>query len=484
MSLKEGIGLKNFGMAFSLILLTLSVVNAADMDTPYNAGISASDQTKGVLTSGQKDKLYAPLTSDAPMTTLDGSKSGKVKFGCKDATTFRLDFYFVPKGNNTYGLIVKKGDGTLLLNTDSVVYQNYAGSRVTYTGIAISGVCDNGIVYCKGAWNDQNCYYFKYVADSKGNLSLSQVWLQDSSSRDLGQCSCTDASCGWANIVPYSYVVGSIANALMSANSKYQMSSGSWDSSQFKYTYYGMDNSNCTSASGNPYSPGDDNPSRFYSPNGGDIDRGTIDSVTAQQSFNNNSPYSIATKLQSVQYSKNGTTVQVSKPNFPYCFVSNDIGVQQEIVNPIVGGCKLKSTHLYWPYYYSGACSFNIACNSDGTYCHGDQQGCDGCGEWITVTVDGTKINVWGTTRGEGCDWDDFRSVTLDQCGSVIVPLPGVSTNAYIDTEPIYTCPSGYTMVGSSCKRDKAVLVSNDGCASYENNSECHVYNKWICNRG
>jgi hypothetical protein len=39
-------------------------------------------------------------------------------------------------------------------------------------------------------------------------------------------------------------------------------------------------------------------------------------------------------------------------------------------------------------------------------------------------------------------------------------------------------------MVGNSCKRDKAVLVSNDGCAPYKSNSKCRVHNKWICERG
>jgi hypothetical protein len=553
MSLKKRVKFKNFfRKTFLLSLLTLSAADAADMNKSYSAGIGAADQTKSVLTSGQRDKLYAPLTSDTPMTTLDGSKSGKVKFGCKDATTFRLDFYFVPKGNNTYGLIVKKGDGTLLLNTDNVAYQDNAG---THTGIVVSGVCDNGIVYCKdGVWDSQHCYYFKYSADSNGNLSLSQVWLQDSSSRDLGQCSCTDASCGWVNIVPYSYVVGGIAKALMSANPKYQMSSGNWDSSQFKYTYYGMDNSNCTAASGNPYSPGDDNPSRFYSPSGGDVDRGTVDSVIAQQSSNNNSPYSIAMKLQNVQYDKNGTTIQVSKPSLPYCFVSNDIGIQQEIVNPVLASCKLKSAWIQ----YDRGCAFSLSCNANGTYCVGYAE-CDKDGQGASITINGLNVRWYAYWYGDKWMRETSTNTTLNQCGNIsqflyypISSYPATpvyncspvcpsgyngpyydsqtrsyycvkgftkvsaqypcspssytcggnwfrkyplligttcyytdwTATIYATTEPIYTCPPGYTMVGSSCKRDKVVLVSNDGCTPYKNRSECHVYNKWICKRG
>jgi hypothetical protein len=550
---------RTLGKVVFLSLFVLGISSAADdLNNSYNAGIGAADQSKSVLTSGQRDKLYAPLTSDTQMTTLDGSKSGKVKFGCKDATTFKLDFYFVPKGNNTYGLIVKKGDGIVLLNTDNVSYQDNAG---THTGIAISGVCDNGIAYCKdGVWDSQHCYYFKYVADSNGNLSLSQVWLKDSSSRDLGQCSCTDASCGWVNIVPYSYVVGGISAALMSANPKYQMSSGNWDSSQFKYTYYGMDNSNCTAASGNPYSPGDDNPSRFYSPGGGDVDRGTVDSVIAQQSSNNNSPYSIATKLQNVQYDKNGTTIQVSKPNLPYCFVNSDIGIQQEIVDPVLKSCKLKSG---WVDYHNG-CAFGFVCNSDGTSCVGNNMahGCFNDGQYASVSISGLTVTWFGEWYGD--DWDRPASVTttLNQCGdisqflyyaigsypatpvyncspvcpsgyngpyydsqtrsyycikgltkvsaqypcspssytcsgggglfrwgnAILIGTTCYTTNwtatIYAYTDPIYTCPPGYTMVGSSCKRDKAVLVSNDGCTPYKSKSECHVYNKWICKRG
>jgi len=371
MGLEKRVKFKNFfRKIFLLSLLTLSVVDAADMDSSYNAGINAADQTKGVLTSGQKDRLYAPLTSDTLMTTLDGSKSGRVRLWCKDATNFRLEFYFIPKGNNTYRLMVKKGDGTLLLDTDNITYRDgFLDNSITHKGIAISGVCENGVVYCKdGVWDNQHCYYFKYVADSSGNLSLSQAWLNHSSSADLGQCNCTDASCGWNNIVPYSYVVGGIAKALMSANPKYQMSSGNWDSSQLKYTYYGMDNSNCTAASGNPFSPGDDNPSRFYSPGGGDISRGAVDSVVARQSSNENSPYSIATKLQDVEYTKDGKVIRVAKPDSPYCFVSNDIGIQQETVDPVLTTCKIKSARIR---YYRGGCGFSMRCNVNGTSCGG-----------------------------------------------------------------------------------------------------------------
>ncbi|MCI4435628.1 MAG: hypothetical protein JHC33_02285 [Ignisphaera sp.] len=472
------------GKATLLSLFVLGVSNAADMNGSYNAGIGAADQTKGVLTSGQRDKLYAPLTTDTQMTTLDGSKSGKVNLRCEGANPFTLDFYFIPVGGNNYRLVIKKDDGSVVLDTNNVTYNEslnvnssgfLAGS--SSTGIAISGVCENGLVYCQnGIWDENHCFYFKYVADSNGNLSLIQVALKKDSSNTLGQCSCTSESCGWSNIVPYTYVVGGVSRALMSANPKYQMSSGSWDSTQFKYTYYGMDTSNCTSASKNAVAPGDDNLSRFYSPNGRtDIDRGTVDSVISRQSQNNNSPYSIATKLQNVQYDKNGQTIKVSKPDLAYCFVNNNISIVSAHPPPNIGFR-----------YIIVKCSdntFRVGCDSSGTHCG------EVCGTCDYDTADGDPgqdtLCVTASTNGS--------IVSLHYRGyDDVSPSSGPGNtsdyNASIDSfGGSVSIPSGFDSSVVSLTGvvgERAILITNDGCTPYENNSKCHILNKWICNRG
>jgi hypothetical protein len=473
-----------------LSLFILGVSSAADdLNKSYSKGIEAADQTKGVLTdeNGQKNKLYAPLTTDTEMTTLDGSKKGKVNLRCEGANPFTLEFYFIPKDDhNNYRLIIKRNNGSVVLDTNNVTYQKMSVTNtgimttVTYTGVSISGVCENGIAYCQDdKWDEDHCYYFKYVADSSGNLSLIQAELKKDSSNDLGHCFCTSKSCGWVNIVPYTYIVGGVSRALMSANPKYQMSNGYWDSNQLKYTYYGMDISNCSSASKNSVAPGDDNLSKFYSPNGGDIDHGTVESVTYKQSQNKNSPYSIATKLQNVHYDKDGKTIKVAKPDLSYCFVSNDV----EMVP------AYSSSNIGFKYIRVKCAdnTFRVKCDSSGTSCG---ETCDVC-------------DFDGNDGDHDCskNYCDKLCITAKVNGSTVkLDYKGYDeiNNAYPNSTSSYT--ASISSFGSSISfssgfgddvvsltgvvGEKAILKTIDGCSAYKNNSKCHVLNKWICNRG
>lgn len=126
---------------------------------------------------GIQQFLFQPMTTDAPMQTVDGDDFD-ANFECKATGEF-MRIAFVPSAQNDLQTVAVEMD------------RDMNGSREYLTSIPgpLAAVCANGAVRCQ-AGSTENCQGLKWIA-SAGTLTTELV-----ATKELGGCYCFNNSCG------------------------------------------------------------------------------------------------------------------------------------------------------------------------------------------------------------------------------------------------------------------------------------------------
>ena len=151
----------------------------------------------------------------------------------------------------------------------------------------VSGICGNGVIGCDvGTWN--NCHYWQWVANTKGQLSIQQTDLTK-----MGGCYCINNSCGnnvaWSNLsLILKDLGGGATGAIMTANPKYSLTGVEINAAEI--TYYSQSLTEC----GTLNSQAATNPANYYA--GGQADsliNGAAQQEVGSEQTDPNSLYSV-----------------------------------------------------------------------------------------------------------------------------------------------------------------------------------------------
>jgi hypothetical protein len=149
---------------------------AQDVRAQASSAADAARQAYGTEDAFTQ-KLTSPLSTSAPMQSVDGSRFD-AQLTCPASDVY-LRTTLAPTGSSDIAELTVELDANLDGTLDTAR---------TFPG-PYSGACTNGLVQCDaGTWN--NCRYFRWAA-LNGAPGLEEV-----SARDLGACYCFNASCG------------------------------------------------------------------------------------------------------------------------------------------------------------------------------------------------------------------------------------------------------------------------------------------------
>lgn len=127
---------------------------------------------------GMSENVSQPATSGGTMKSFDGNTSFQMDLSCPSSNAFLSVLYGVG-GGEISPLYVDQD-----MDFDAIIEQRFTSP------VAVSGVCDNGIISCSaGTWT--NCSYYTWTADANGYVSLASGSIYD-----LAGCSCINNSCG------------------------------------------------------------------------------------------------------------------------------------------------------------------------------------------------------------------------------------------------------------------------------------------------
>jgi hypothetical protein len=218
----------------------LSAWTQADFDQAKNEAGQLNGTFKGSFSNAAalQQNVANPMTTDARLTTLDGSQSKNANVLCSGATTPYARLHYVTNANVDFTLYVSldtNGDGAFNVN------RSFSG---------ISGIHTYGVFSCNaGTYN--NCAYYKFALQNN-DLVLVQIQAEDS-----GGAYCTNRAC--QSIANSAYVeiietIGSALSAELQAHSSRYITINSNYDSQNKLLLYGQDLSSCSGGGYNPTS--------------------------------------------------------------------------------------------------------------------------------------------------------------------------------------------------------------------------------------
>lgn len=221
---------------FFLVLFVPSTLLSADENAINSANQIGRIVTQKFSTKeGINTNINAPLMSDAPMKTLDNSKSFNARLVCSGQAKF-MTLFTQPSGTGDLTNTILSQD----LNLDGTMDYNYS------INIPISGVCSNGLISCTpGTWT--NCVAYRWNSDDTGKITLVAT-----NQTNLGGCFCINSSCGsnlpWNNLsIILQTLGGGAANAIRTGNSRMAISDVKIDGSFANY--YGQNTRNCNTVS-------------------------------------------------------------------------------------------------------------------------------------------------------------------------------------------------------------------------------------------
>ena len=169
----------------SLAMASLSV-SAEQQEIPEEHKQAAEEMAEtinGRLGDSKKisDNAITPLTTDAPMTTFDGSKSFDVNLMCQGANTF-ADLMLAPLSNGNIQIRSIRQDTNMDGTIDSYQTPNWP----------VSAVCANGYLLCADSNDTSTCTSYQWSAREGDYL----VGRQETSMNNLGGCYCINNQCG------------------------------------------------------------------------------------------------------------------------------------------------------------------------------------------------------------------------------------------------------------------------------------------------
>ena len=352
----------------SILLLLITypslVLAQSDIDKSRSAAQGAAGSVYQYLGSGEAINQNAaqPITSSSKqMKTLDGSQSFSAQLSCPSTTKF-VDILVQPGGTGDLATVMVTQDTDL-------------DGQIDYQFILpfpVSGICGNGVIQCDpGTW--KNCNYWKWVANTQGQLNIQQTDITK-----MGGCYCVNNSCG-NNIVWVSFPLimkdlgAGATGAIMSTNPKYSITDVKIDDAEI--SYYSQSLTECGTGGG-----GGTNPANYYA--GGMTD--ALVSSAAQQEI----------------------TTQQTDPNSLYSVMSNAIQYHDTLGQAVQ--CKIIrnitiSEAATCPYGNAVLDAGNTICKEQGNNCPGYCNTLNGCtvhldpipvsGLWLWVCM----FQLWGS---------------------------------------------------------------------------------------
>ena len=195
-------------------LMATSVCLANEMDTTAIDANTIGANISSTYSNNLSSKVFAPMTTDSNISTLDGSKSGSGTLTCV-ANNFTL-------GN----ILFNNGSLSVTLDTNGDGSNDYSNNYSS-----IKGVSSNGLMFCSSGFTGCRYYTWNYNATSKlhlierdqkevgGMYALSGVYSRDEVANDIagGIMSVLQSSLNYV-ITPSNVTNGSISYLAQSLN--------------------------------------------------------------------------------------------------------------------------------------------------------------------------------------------------------------------------------------------------------------------------
>jgi hypothetical protein len=422
-----------------------------DIDKSRSKAQDAAGSVYEYLGSGAAIKQNAaePITSSTtPMKTIDQSQSFSAQLSCPSTAKF-VNILVQPGSTGDLARVMVMQD----TNLDGQMDYQYN------MPFPISGICGNGVIQCDlGTWN--NCQYWKWVANTEGQLNIQQTDITK-----MGGCYCVNNSCGnniaWVSLPLILKDLGAGATgAIMSQNPKYSITDVAISDAEI--SYYSQALTSC--GAGNQ---GVANPANYFA--GGMTDALVISAaqqeITAQQT-EPDSLYSVMSNA--IQYhdtmgnrvnctiKRKINVVQASSCNYgnsptvsgticidnqsscvSYCDENNNIGCVYTLAPlPIYGGyiyqtgiraVSASGNTINWADwgdgYYAGTLAIIPGHNVSGGFINCGYPGCVDRfrGEGNNVIFENCRISRWGCLRGyqEYCELYGPVDYTWQEVGRV-----------------------------------------------------------------
>ncbi|ORJ57498.1 hypothetical protein B5V00_13695 [Geothermobacter hydrogeniphilus] len=212
---------------------------AGPLAQPDQAALDAARQSGGragttVLQkfggqSGVRQGAIEPLTTTAPLSTVDNSRQVLTQLSFPSSQQF-LDVMIQPGPTGDISMLKVMED----LDFDGQMDFSWQAPA------PVSGVCANGVIMCDpGSWD--NCTHFAWNADTAGRIAL-----QSTAPEKLGGCYCINSYCGnnliWNNAaIVLKDLGGGVVGAIQRSNPALSISDV--QSSPVSISYFGQDTS-------------------------------------------------------------------------------------------------------------------------------------------------------------------------------------------------------------------------------------------------
>jgi len=316
----------NIIRSLSLVCLCSHAVHAQVASQPTTTGLFGQEYVNSDFLTELNQKLgtgdrlnmnfLQPFISGRPIQSLNGQNSFTASKYCPTSSQF---FQMLLQPSDT-------GDIPFMLIVIDNNFNHTSGYQFLLPAdTRISGVCSNGIISCDaGTWN--NCRYFKWVADNKYEVGISETVKEG-----MGGCFCINSNCG-SNIVTkdLNYILQTLGdgaiNAIHDKNPTLAIQKSQID--VLTITYYAQDQGNCSAAS----AAADTQLTGLYNDGqGGALDAAASNAAGSALA----DPNSLYSKLV------NSQAMSANKSEFKKCTVKKTMSVNPQKVDP---------TYVYLPW--------------------------------------------------------------------------------------------------------------------------------------
>ncbi|GEM_PF-2206319 len=195
----EIINTKQSYLASLLLAVCLSDnLMANSIQDSKDIGGSFANSMQNSYKSGFSQKVSSPMTTDATITTYDGTKSGNAKLLCSGTSSSSYPFATISyNGSDNVTVDVKldtNSDGTI----DKI--NSFSG---------ISGIHASGVIKCSSAFTGCTYYDWTYSASTKDLLLTTTA--------NKSGAYCINNSCGEISATQYMRILGDITGSIIGA---------------------------------------------------------------------------------------------------------------------------------------------------------------------------------------------------------------------------------------------------------------------------